>query len=80
MSQARNKGTISLQHHIITTSLQYHYNIITTSSLAYFSMQVNKPVKIIIFHKSAMTSQGDTPLDMLGKGIQYLLHYIDISF
>jgi hypothetical protein len=35
-------------------------------------MQVNKPVKIIIVHKSAMTSRGDTPRHvpdggMLGK-------------
>jgi hypothetical protein len=44
---------------------QYHYNIITRTSYANFKRQLNKPVKIIIFHVSAMTSQGDTRRDML---------------
>jgi hypothetical protein len=62
-SQIWGNNVISSNHYNnITISSQYHYNIIATS---YSKLQVNKLVKMIMFHESAMTSQADTPRQAL---------------
>jgi hypothetical protein len=63
-------NVISSNHYnIITISSQYHYNIIAAS---YSKPQVNKLVKMIMFHESAMMSQADMARDRLaGKPYPY---------